>query len=70
MRLTSQAVLTLPGSIPTGPRKRVLRSPMRRAFSFIACTSAVECSPTARPRAETARLSEAINAACSRSRLL
>ena len=44
--------------------------PSSLALAFIAATSCAGSSPTARPSAGTARLSDAISAACSRSRLV
>ena len=66
--ITSRGVDTLFTESPVGSWKRVFFSPSCLAFAFIPATSCAGVSFTARPSAGTARLSEPINAACSRSR--
>ena len=65
----SRGVDMFSGESPVGSRKRVPRSSKDAAFLFMALVSWVVVSPTARPRAEIARLSDPSKAACSRSRL-
>ena len=66
--ITSRGVDMLLTDKPVGSRNRVFFSPSSLAFAFIALASWAGFSFTPRPSAGTARLSDPIIAACSRSR--